>query len=186
MINLLEFHSFLNEAGKSEISGIPIFNDDDYAESVNPKPVKVVKSTKIIEAIEELLAKVESEEYDAVHVLAEINTRGKKAPEYVKELIEEDRIRRERRETLMYGSRRTAEDRAIGPDGTPDIPDINIFIDSEFKVDRIEKDDDGESCIIGFPLSYLKKIERNPKLKEKYFAKIYPQDVIDVTYFVAY
>jgi hypothetical protein len=180
MINLLEFDNFLNEAD------IPIFDDDDYSESLNPKPKKTVKSTKLIEEVEILLSKVQAEEYDAVHVIAEIPTRGKRAPEYVKELIEEDRIRRERRETLLYGSRRTAEDRAIGPDGKPDIPDINIFIDSEFKVDRIEKDEEGESYIIGFPLSYLKKIDRNPKLKEKYFAKIYPQDVIDVTYFVAY
>ena len=175
MKNILEFNDFgqmLNEGR------IPVY--DAVAFDKNPRimPTLELKLPEVMDYVTELFDKVESGELERVTVLANIPSQGKKAPQYVTDIIADEKKRLSKRRSAEYGtSRITAEDRPDDYDYTDDLG--NIFIDSEYVIDEIVNTS-GESYFIGIPESFYDDVTADPSLKSYYGVRIEPTQVEEV------
>ena len=131
---------------------------------------------QIPSVVEGLLSKVETGELSSVTVTADLPTQGKNAPAYVRDIMTKERERMTQMQRDIYGSRIERADR---PEEEEDKNDINIFIDSEYIIEGVVREI-GEDYLIGIPASFVKKIKREPSLKNYYTVKIFPEQIIEI------
>ena len=165
------FEDYSAGVSESTYSAIPVFNEFEFKKNINVKPEMNVKYSEVAATLRDLLKKKEMGEIQEVLVIAEIPTQGKGAPDYIKDIIAQERERIARK----YKAQRGID---IDDDKEGDFDfDVDrfgnqrsIFFDSEFIVDRIDIID-GKGYIIGIPVS----------LKDKgYEAKIAPIKVEEI------
>jgi hypothetical protein len=165
------FEDYSAGVSESTYSAIPVFNELEFKKNINVKPEMNVKYSEVAATLRDLLKKKEMGEIQEVLVIAEIPTQGKGAPDYIKDIIAQERERIARK----YKAQRGID---IDDDKEGDFDfDVDrfgnqrsIFFDSEFIVDRIDIID-GKEYIIGIPVS----------LKDKgYEAKIAPIKVEEI------
>jgi hypothetical protein len=165
------FEDYSAGVSESTYSAIPVFNELEFKKNINVKPEMNVKYSEVPATLRDLLKKKEMGEIQEVLVIAEIPTQGKGAPDYIKDIIAQERERIARK----YKAQRGID---IDDDKEGDFDfDVDrfgnqrsIFFDSEFIVDRIDIID-GKEYIIGIPVS----------LKDKgYEAKIAPIKVEEI------
>jgi hypothetical protein len=140
-------------------AAIPVYNELEFASGSSSEPDFTAKYSELIDIVEDFLERKKAGEIDEVTVIADVPTQGKGAPDYVTDIIRKER---ERIASIM---------RSQGYD--PEVDDIdidrfgdkrNIFFDSEFVVDSIERDSSGKGGkIVGIPYSYYKKGEMDKK-----------------------
>jgi hypothetical protein len=161
MKKILKFDRFILEAyvPPSETSGIPVYSGNSF------NPVKYVKRRMLLTELENMLQDVSSGSLKSLTVVAEIPTQGKNIPQYIKDI---------------YSKIGYDPDNNMGPDYDPETDaylgkrgntgdDVNIFIDSEFVVKKIDKD---KGQIIGTPYSLRYKdvmVEINPDKVDEIF-----------------
>ncbi len=167
------FEDYSPEVSESTYSAIPVFNELEFKRNINVKPEMNVKYSEVASTLKDLLKKKEMGQIQEVLVIAEVPTQGKGAPDYIKDIIAQERERIARK----YKAQRGID---IDDDREGDFDfDVDrfgnqrsIFFDSEFIVDRIDVID-GKEYIIGIPVS----------LKDKGFeAKIAPIKVEEIYY----
>ncbi len=165
------FEDYSAGVSESTYSAIPVFNELEFKKNINVKPEMNVKNSEVAATLKDLLKKKEMGEIQEVLVIAEVPTQGKGAPDYIKDIIAQERERIARK----YKAQRGID---IDDDREGDFDfDVDrfgnqrsIFFDSEFIVDRIDVID-GKEYIIGIPVS----------LKDKGFeAKIAPIKVEEI------
>jgi hypothetical protein len=165
------FEDYSAGVSESTYSAIPVFNELEFKKNINVKPEMNIKYSEVASTLRDLLKKKEMGEIQEVLVIAEIPTQGKGAPDYIKDIIAQERERIARK----YKAQRGID---IDDDREGDFDfDVDrfgnqrsIFFDSEFIVDRIDIID-GKEYIIGIPVS----------LKDKgYEAKIAPIKVEEI------
>lgn len=141
-------------------AAIPVYNELEMQNQTSPEPDFTAKYSELIDVLEDFLEKKKAGEISEVTVVADIPTQGKGAPDYVEDLIRQER---ERIATRM---------RSQGYD--PEVDDIdidrfgdkrNIFFDSEFVVVSVQRDEFDRSGgrIIAIPYSFYKKGDMTKK-----------------------
>ena len=172
MKHILVYESFeyLPEAA------IPVYDEDEFEK--DPKAKRdTVSTTNVVSKVEDLLNKQKNGEIKGLTVVADIPSQGKNAPPYLKDVISAERERMAKRKYSLYGSRQERDDR---PEDEEYTDEINIFVDSEFIVDGVEK---GENPgVFAIPRSFYKKVQLDSSLKNKYLIKITPVQIMEVTY----
>ena len=151
------FEDYSAGVSESTYSAIPVFNELEFKKNINVKPEMNVKYSEVAATLKDLLKKKEMGEIQEVLVIAEIPTQGKGAPDYIKDIIAQERERIARK----YKAQRGID---IDDDKEGDFDfDVDrfgnqrsIFFDSEFIVDRIDIID-GKEYIIGIPVSLKDK-----------------------------
>jgi hypothetical protein len=165
------FEDYSPEVSESSYSAIPVYNELEFEKNINVKPEMSIKYSEVAATLKDLLKKKEMGEIQEVLVIAEVPTQGKGAPDYIKDIIAQERERIARN----YKSQRGVNIDDSGKDGFDfDVDRFgnqrSIFFDSEFLVDRIDVIE-GKEYIIGIPVS----------LKDKgYEAKIAPIKVEEI------
>ncbi len=159
-------------------AAIPVYDEDEFDKNPNAEPEISAKVTQIVSVVEDLLKRVEEGEIEGVTIVADIPSQGKNAPAYIQDVIAAERARMAKRKFAIHGSRIEREDRPEEEDYTDE---INIFVDSEFFAEGVERNASGD-FVLGIPRSFARKVEMDPSLKEKYMVKIRPQQIIEVTY----
>lgn len=160
---------------------IPVYDEDLSIKDPMALPEMSVKSVQIVETVENLLERKEAGEIQSVTVLAEIPTQGKNAPAYIRDEMEIERQRMAKRKRAIYGSRIERDDR---PEDDHYTDEINIFVDSEFIVQGVEKNDP-IGAVLAIPRSFIRKIEMDNSLREKYTIKILPKQIFEISYKLA-
>jgi hypothetical protein len=168
----LEIFENFNSVTEAEGGAIPVYNELEFRKNVRTKPVKNIMYSAVPAELREMLKMKEMGEIEEIVVIADVPTQGKGAPDYVKDIIRQERERLAKRYKALRGQ--DIED--LKTDGEFDF-DIErfgdgktIFFDSEFLVDRIENIA-GKDFVIGIPMS----------LKNKgYEAKIAPIKVEEI------
>ncbi len=167
------FEDYSAGVSESTYSAIPVFNELEFKKNINVKPEMNVKYSEVAATLKDLLKKKEMGEIQEVLVIAEVPTQGKGAPDYIKDIIAQERERIARK----YKAQRGID---IDDDREGDFDfDVDrfgnqrsIFFDSEFIVDRIDVID-GKEYIIGIPVSLKDKgfeAKSSPiKVEEIYF-----------------
>lgn len=176
MKNLFEYESYVKNINES--GSIGVYDEDKIAADVNTPPEMMIPPRQVPAVVEGLLERIESGELEQVNVVAEIPTRGKDVPEYLREILKTERERLAKKKLDFYGGRIEKADRPEGEE--PD--DINIFVDSEYIIESVVREVN-QDYLIGIPASFLSKIRREPSLKNTYLTKIYPHQIIEI-YFV--
>lgn len=154
-------------------AAIPVYNELDMQNQATAEPDFTAKYSELIDVLEDFLAKKKAGEISEVTVIADVPTQGKGAPDYVQDIIRQER------------ERVASKMRAQGYD--PEVDDIdidrfgdkrNIYFDSEFVVDSVKRDEFDRSggVIIGIPYSFYKKGDMTKK------AMIDPLKVDEVFY----
>jgi len=134
-----------------------------------------VSPLKAVSVIQDLLDQKGMGEVDDITVVAEIPTQGKTKPAYVDEIVakaKEDAALKFRRETGIDIEKAAPSD--IERAGVMQ----DIFFDSEFIVDRIDRSADG-TFIVCFPQSLLAKAKTNPA---HYSVYLKPEQIEEVHY----
>jgi hypothetical protein len=165
------FEDYSAGVSESTYSAIPVFNELEFKKNINVKPEMNVKYSEVAATLKDLLKKKEMGEIQEVLVIAEVPTQGKGAPDYIKDIIAQERERIARKYKAQRGID-IDDDREADFDFDVDRfgNQRSIFFDSEFIVDRIDVID-GKEYIIGIPVS----------LKDKGFeAKIAPIKVEEI------
>ena len=173
MKHLLEYESYENPVNEG---AIPVYDEAEFVKNTKSKPEMEIKWTQIPAVIEGFLAKVEAGELASVNVIADIPTQGKNAPEYVRDLMTKERSRMAQRQQAIHGSRIERADR---PEDEEYRDEINVFVDSEYTVEGVVKED-GKDYLIAVPASFVNKVKREPSLKDYYTVKIAPQQIIEI------
>jgi len=163
MKNIFDFNAFLNESYYAlNETGIPVYMGSNFNSE------RTIKRNRLLQELQDLLNQVSEGSLSEVTVLAEIPTRGKNAPQYLKDIYSE------------MGMSDSGEDEDSMYDPETDVfqgnRDINqdddtggIFVDSEFIVKEIDM---AKGVIIGIPHSLRRK--------EGVFAEIDPETVEEV------
>ena len=173
MKHLLEYESYEDQI----IEGaVPVYDEDIFFKNAKSKPEMEIGFKQIPSVVEGLLSKVETGELSSVTVTADLPTQGKNAPAYVRDIMTKERERMTQMQRDIYGSRIERADR---PEEEEDKNDINIFIDSEYIIEGVVREI-GEDYLIGIPASFVKKIKREPSLKNYYTVKIFPEQIIEI------
>ncbi len=134
-------------------AAIPVYNELEVSASGAAEPDFTAKYSELIDIIEEFLERKKAGEIEEITVVADVPTQGKGAPDYVQDIIRKER---ERIATQMRSQGYNPEEDDIDIDRFGD--KRNIFFDSEFVVDSVEKDADGKGGkIIAIPYSFYKK-----------------------------
>ena len=173
MKHLLEYESYENQVNEG---AIPVYDEAEFVKDTKSKPEMEIKWTQIPAVIEGLLNKVEAGELASVNVIADLPTQGKNAPAYVRELMTKERERMAKRQQAIHGSRIERADR---PEDEEYRDEINVFVDSEYTVEGVVKED-GKDYLIAVPASFVNKVKREPSLKDYYTVKIAPQQIIEI------
>jgi hypothetical protein len=126
-MNILRFSDFINEQSAYNV-GVPIFRGT----AINPE--KTVKRNKLLPELQGYLSQIMSGDLTEITLVAEIPSRGKNSPQYLKDIYaemgydpsKEEDIYDEETDTYL-GNR----------DRTGDEPSTNIFVDSEFIVKEV-------------------------------------------------
>lgn len=152
----------------------PLYNELDFKKNINAAPVEELKYSEIVPKLRDLLAQKEMGTIENINVIAEVPTQGKGAPDYIKDIIAQERERLARIHKASIGKKADVDAEVEDFDF-----DVNrfgdqrtIFFDSEFIVDRIENVG-GTDMIIGIPASLPDK---------GYEAKISPLKVDEIYY----
>jgi hypothetical protein len=177
MKHLLMYESF-SPSNLLEEGSIPVYDEDQAAKDPMALPEMSVKTTQIVETVENLLERKADGEIQNVIVLADIPTQGKNAPQYIRDEMELERQRLAKRKRAIHGSRIERADRPEDEDYTDE---INIFVDSEFIVEGVEKNDP-IGLVLAIPRSFIRKIEMDKSLKEKYTIKLSPRQIFEISY----
>lgn len=165
------FEEYSLEVSESTYSAIPVYNEIEFEKNINVKPEMNIKYSEVAATLKDLLKKKELGEITQVVVIAEVPTQGKGAPDYVKDIIAQERERIARK---VKSQRGIDIDDEKGEEFDFDVDRFGnqrtIYFDSEFIVDRIDVID-GKEFVIGIPVS----------LKEKgYEAKIAPIKIEEI------
>ena len=171
------YESF-NSSDLLEEGMIPVYDEVLSAKDPMAPPEMSIKITQIVETIENLLERKANGEIQNVIVLADVPTQGKNAPQYIRDEMEVERQRLAKRKRAIYGSRIERADR---PEEEEYTDEINIFVDSEFVVDSVEKNDP-VGAVLAMPRSFIRKIEMDKSLKEKYTIKLLPKQIFEISY----
>lgn len=167
-IKIYEDFSPVNE------SSVELYNDGDFAQT-GGEPEAKVKINDIPNVIEGLIARKEAGEIETITIVADIPMQGKRKPAYVDELIQQAK-----EEVALRARRESGSDAEAAAPSDVERASVmdEIFFDSEFIVDRIEKLSDGV-YIVGIPYSLKKKAERDPAF---YSAMISPNQIEEIHY----
>lgn len=167
-IKIYEDFSPVNE------NSVELYNDGDFAQT-GGEPEAKVKINDIPNVIEGLIARKEAGEIDTITIVADIPMQGKRKPAYVDELIQQAKA-----EVALRARREAGSDAEAAAPSDVERASVmdEIFFDSEFIVDRIEKLSDG-IFIVGIPYSLKKKAERDPAF---YSAMISPNQIEEIHY----
>lgn len=175
MKNLLEFESFgpLNEA-----SLVPVYNSVLYSKSPSMEPESKHQAVAVVSAIKGLLDRMEEGEISKINVIADVPTQGKKAPLYIRDIIEAEKRRIASQMARERGKEIT----------DPDALDFdrygnkrNFFYDSEYVVDSIVEGVN-KKYIIGIPVSFYSKAMKDEETKKYYSVEIYPEQIEEIYY----
>lgn len=175
MKHLIVFESYEESILEAAIS---VYDEDEFEKNPGAKPEITAKVTEVVSVVEDLLKRVNDGEIETVTIIADIPSQGSNAPLYLKDVIATEKERMAKRKYSIYGSRTEREDRPEEEDYTDE---INVFVDSEFFAEGVERNA-GEDFILGIPRSFARKVELDPSLKETYTVKIKPRQVIEVNY----
>jgi hypothetical protein len=147
------FEEFSHEVSESTYSAIPVYNEIEFEKNINVKPEMNIKYSEVAATLKDLLMKKELGEIEQVVVIAEIPTQGKGAPDYIKDIIAQERERIARKVKAQRG---IDIDSKKGEEFDFDVDRFGnqrtIYFDSEFIVDRIELIE-GKEFVIGIPVS---------------------------------
>jgi hypothetical protein len=147
------FEDYSAEVSESTYSAIPVFNELEFRKNINTKPEMNVKYSEVAATLKDLLKKKEMGGIEEIVVIAEVPTQGKGAPDYVKDIIAQERERIARKIKAQRGI--DIDDDREG-DFDFDVDRFGnqrtIYFDSEFIVDRVETID-GKEYVIGIPVS---------------------------------
>lgn len=185
MKHLLEYEAYGEEEILKE-GNIPVYDEQKFIKNVHVKPEMDINANQVCATIEGLLDRVESGELQKVSVVADVPTQGKNAPQYVRDLMAQER----RRLGIKYS--RNPEEFPEGgrlevrktPDGDPYqefTGEINVFIDSEFVVLGVVREP-GKDHLLAIPASYALRAKTNPSIREYYTTKILPQYIEEIHY----
>jgi hypothetical protein len=141
-------------------AAIPVYNELEMTSKPEPEPDFTAKYSELIDVLEDFLEKKKAGEISEVTVIADIPTQGKGAPDYVEDIIRQERER--------------VASRMRSQGYNPEVDDIdldrfgdkrNIFFDSEFVVDSVQRDEFDRSGgrIVGIPYSFWKKGDMTKK-----------------------
>lgn len=165
-IKIYEEFKAVNEAG------IPVYNDIEFNKTGGMAEMEV-PTTKVLSTIEDFLRQKDEGAIDLVTVVAEIPTQGKRKPKYVDEIVQKAKEEAARRFRLETG----ADIEQAAPSDIERAGVMkDIFLDSEFVVDRVESTEDG-FFIVGYPKSLLTKAAKDP---EYYSVYISPNQVEEI------
>lgn len=183
MRHLLEYESYENVGGVNE-SSIPVYNEDIFIKDVHAKPDMEITPKQVTSVIENLLSKVDGGEIEKISVIAEVPTQGKNAPQYIRDLMAKERMRLAKKyklapDTAPDGARIEKRKTETGDSYDEYTGEINVFVDSEYVVQGVIREP-GKDFIVGVPVSYARKVEHNPSLKQYYTVNILPQNVEEV------
>ncbi len=151
----------------------PVYDESKFRKNVNIKPEMELKYSEVISSLRDMLAKRDLGQVEKITVIAEVPTQGKGAPDYVKDIIDQERERLAMQHKSIIGKDIDSTDAEEFDFDVNRFGDKRtIFFDSEFIVDRIETID-GKDYVIGIPVS----------LKDKgYEAKILPIKIEEIYY----
>jgi len=153
---------------------IPVYDDTRFAQS-SGEPEKMLSPAKALVLIQELLDEKAAGELDDISVVAEIPTQGKGKPQYIDEIIskaKEEAAKKFRRMTGVDIEQAAPSD--IERAGVMK----DIFIDSEFIVDRIDSSSDG-TFVVAYPQSLIDKAKTNPGYYSVYLK---PEQIEEIHY----
>ena len=141
---------------QSSYSVIPVYNEVKFMRSVKASPDQNIKYSEVIPTLQKLLELQKAGEIKKITVVADVPSQGKGTPQYIKDIIRDEKIRMAKKHYYETGEE-------IDPNSDDFDFDIDrfgdqrtIFFDSEFIVKRIEKIG-AEEYIIGTPASLEKK-----------------------------
>lgn len=168
----IELFENYNPVSESDGGAIPIYNELEFKKNIRTKPVKNIMYSAVPTELREMLKMKEMGEIQEIVIIADVPTQGKGAPDYVRDIIKQERERLAKRYKALRGQ--DIEDLKTDDDYDFDLERFGdsktIFFDSEFIVDRVENIA-GKDYIIGIPMS----------LKGKgYEAKIAPIKVEEI------
>lgn len=155
---------------QSSYSVIPVYKQTNSGSFGSPE--ENIKNSEVIPKLQILLELQRAGKIKEISVLGEVPTQGKGTPQYIKDIIRDERIRMAKKHYYETGEE-------IDPDSDDFDFDIDrfgdqrtIFFDSQFIVKRIEKIGDKE-YIIGTPYS---------KQKQGFEVRISPKKVDEIFY----
>jgi len=185
MQHLLEYESYEPKEFLKEGS-IPVYDEQKFIKNVHVKPEMDINPNQVCATIEGILNRVEEGEIEKVAVIADIPTQGKNAPQYIRDLMAQERRRlgvkyTRNPEEFPEGGR--IEKRRMEGGETFDefTGEINLFVDSEYVIQSVVREA-GKDYLIGIPVSYVLKVKNNPSLQEYYSTRILPQYVEEIHY----
>jgi hypothetical protein len=176
MKNLLEFESFdsLNEA-----SLVPVYNNALYVKNPSMRPESQHQATAVVSAIKSLLERMEDGEISRISVIADIPTQGKRAPLYIKDMIETEK-RRIATQMAREKGKEITDPEALDFDRFGN--KRNFFFDSEFIVEGVVEETGGKKYIIGIPESLYSKAIKDEETRKYYSIEIYPEQIEEIYY----
>ena len=171
MNNLKLFEEFAESMYEA---ATPVYDESEVTKNINAKPKMELKYSEVIPKLRDMIAQQENGLISKITIIADVPTQGKGAPDYIKDVIDQERERLARRYKASIGKDIDAD---LGPDEFDfDLDRFGdkrtIFIDSEFLVDRIENIG-GTDYVVGIPVSLQNK---------GYEAKILPIKVEEIYY----
>jgi hypothetical protein len=133
-------HLFLFEEFDSSINEgiIPVYNEKEFEKNFNVEPLKMLQYSDVIPAIKEMLAKQEKGEIEKIHVIADVPTQGSEAPDYVKDIVDAERIRLAKKWKESLGKEIDPKSKDFDFDIDRFGDKSTIFFDSEFVVTGVE------------------------------------------------
>jgi len=169
MNNLKLYEDFAN----SIYEGVtPVYDESKFRKNINVRPEMELKYSEVIPTLRDLLAQKEAGQIESITAIAEVPTQGKGAPDYVKDIInqERERLARQYKSTIGKSIDKDVDAEEFDFDLNRFGDKRTIFFDSEFIVDRVETIE-GKDYVIGIPVS----------LKDKgYEAKILPIKIEEI------
>lgn len=178
------YESFLDQDEKSMLSGtIPVFDDMEFSKS-GGKPEEFISIRRVPSYVADLLQRKDAGEFESVNVVAQMPYSGKRTPQWVRDLIFQEKKK------LVMRRLRAAGSKVVNPapsdiEREPFRGDLSI--DSEYEVVGVEGD-----MLVTYPLSVYEEIigkkrsmtdtemEMDPKVYYK--TLIHPESVEEIHY----
>ncbi len=163
-----EFVQPLNE------NSIPVYDDTKFTKT-GGQPEANLSPAKAVAFIEDLLDQKAAGEVDEISVVAEIPTQGKRKPAYIDEIVQKAKEEAAKKFRLETGAE---IDQAAPSDIERAGVMQDLFFDSEFIVDRIDRSQDGV-FLVCYPQSLADKASTNPAYYSVYLK---PEQIEEVHY----
>lgn len=161
-MKILNYENFINENSPYN-NGVPLYRGRSF------EPEKTIKRNQLISELKGFLSQIMSGALSEISLVAEIPTRGKNTPQYLKDIYNEMGYNPNSDYEDEYDEE---DDTFLGNrDRTGDEPTRNIFVDSEFIVKDV---DEARGVIMAVPYSLKKKniiIELKPEMVDEAFIK---------------